>query len=44
MRAYLGSDFDINAVQSSSAQTSAPAAPPTSTTPPITAGAQNCID
>jgi LCP family protein required for cell wall assembly len=44
MRAYLGSDFNINAVKSSSAQTSAPAAPPTSTTPPITAGAQNCID
>jgi LCP family protein required for cell wall assembly len=44
MRAYLGSDFDINAVQSSSAQTSATAAPPTSTTPPMTAGAQNCIN
>jgi hypothetical protein len=44
MRAYLGRDFNIKAVQSSSAQTRAPAAPPTSTTPPITAGARNCIN
>jgi hypothetical protein len=44
MRVYLGSDFDINAVQSSAAPTSAPAAPPPATTPPITAGAQNCIN
>jgi LCP family protein required for cell wall assembly len=44
IRVYLGDDFNINALQSSSAQTSAQAALPTSTTPAITSGAQNCVN